>query len=236
MNREKQGTTGEYEIDLTKLFKVLFSHIITITAVTLAGIVLGYFATRFVIKPKYTAHVKLYVNNINTNKSSTVISSSEITAAKALVDTYTVILKTEPTLEKIIDKAGLSCDTNELAGMISAKSVNDTEIFEVDVTNHSPEVAQRTAEAIAEILPDSISSLVDGSSVRIVEHAKLPVKPSSPNLRKNILLGGVGALLLILAFYVIRFLTDTNIHSEDDLRDYFDIPVLGVIPDMEKLV
>lgn len=51
--------------------------------------------------------------------------------------------------------------------MVQAEAVNSTEVFSIDVTSPDPQEAELIANAIADILPDRIADIVEGSSVKI---------------------------------------------------------------------
>jgi capsular exopolysaccharide synthesis family protein len=68
------------------------------------------------------------------------------------------------------------------------------------------------------------------SNVRVVDRARVPVRPSSPNKRRNLILalilglgGGVG-----LAF-LFDFL-DNSVKTSEDVERYAGLPTLGVVP------
>ena len=93
------------------------------------------------------------------------------------------------------------------------------------------------ANTIAKILPDRISEIVDGSSVRIVDYAIIPSHRSSPSMVKNTAMGILAGGFLAAAWVVVRFLLNDKskmmIQSADDLRAaYPDMMVLAMIPDM----
>ena len=170
------------EIDLLRLFGALWrkAWAIVLAAVIFGGCALAY--TVFMVQPLYKSRTLLYVNNsaISVGDAKLSISQGELTAAQSLVDTYSVILKTRTTLEEVIQQAGLNYTYEELVKMISAASVNSTEIFYIEVTSPSPTEAELIANTIGRVLPGKIASIVDGSSVRIVDTAVVPAHKSSP--------------------------------------------------------
>ena len=223
------------EIDLRELFGVLLHRawLIALVAVIGAALVFGY--TYFMVDPLYQSSTLLYVNNsgINIGSSSFSISSGELTAAQKLVDTYVVILKSRAALSEVIEEAELSYTYEELKGMISAGAVNSTEVFEVVVTSKSPTEAEKIANTIANILPEKISDIVNGSDVRIVDYAVVPSHRHSPSYTRNTAIGFLVGAVLAAAIIILTHLLDENIRSEDYLSQSFpDIPLLSVIPDM----
>lgn len=224
----------EVEIDLLHLVQVLWRNAF---AMILAGIIFGSVAfagTKAFITPMYDSRAYLYVNstNLSLGGSKVSISASELTAAKSLIDTYIVILNTRSTLEDVITRSGVSYTYEQLKGMISAASANGTEIFYVDVQSPDPAEARMLANTIAMVLPDKISSIVDGSSVRIVDYAVEATQRTSPSYTKNALIGAVIGVFLVAAFVIIRDLMDEQIHDTDYLIKTYNLPVLAVIPDL----
>lgn len=222
------------EIDLLHIAQVLWKNVIVLI---LTGLIFGsvtYGATRAFVTPLYDSYAYLYVNstNISLGGSKVSISASELTAAKSLVDTYIVILNTRTTLEEVIERSGVNYTYGELKKMVSAASVNGTEIFYIDVTSPDPVEAKVLANTIAQVLPDKISSVVDGSSVRIVDYAVTPDKRSSPSYGKNAILGALVGVFLAAGVIILRDLLDEQIHSAEYLTKTYDIPVLATIPDL----
>lgn len=225
----------EDTIDLLHLAKVLWKHAI---AIVLAGLIFGaaaFIGTKVFVTPMYDARALMYVNstNLSLGGSKVSISTAEISAAKSLVDTYSVILKTRMTLEDVIEQSGVSYTYEQLVKMITAGSVNGTEVFYINVKSADPAEAELLANTIALVLPDKIASIVDGSSVRIVDYAVKPAVKSSPNTAKNAVLGALLGVVLSCGLIIVMDLMDDQIHDVDYLNNtYSDIPVLAVIPDL----
>ena len=178
MNQEEYA-----EIDLLKLIKALWSKalVIIFVAVLFAAGVFAY--TLFFISPAYDATASIYVNNSSFTFGSTSfsISSSELNASNSLVNTYIYILKSRTTLEDVIAKADLPYSYEGLSKMITTRTVTGTAAFDVTVRSSSPIEAEHIANVIAEVLPDRIAEIVDGSSVRIVDYAIVPAHRAAPS-------------------------------------------------------
>lgn len=224
----------EMEIDLLKLARALWRRAwaIMLAAVIFGGAALTY--TAIFVTPLYKAEALMYVNssNISVGGAKVSISQGELTAAQSLIKTYAVILTTRTTLNDVIEQSGVSYTYEELKGMISAQSVNSTEVFSITVTSPSPREAEMLANTIARILPEKIAAIVEGSSARIVDYAVEPAKKASPSLSKNALIGAMLGFVLACGIVVIMELTDEQIHDSDYLIQTYDIPVLAVIPDL----
>jgi len=228
----KQENEEYMEIDLLQLLGTIWQHIVVIMVVTVLGGVAGFALARYVIPAKYQASALLYVNNSSLSVGSTSISLSDLSASQTLVETYIAILKTRLTLNDVIEQAGVHYSFAEMKEMIGAKAVNGTEIFEITVTSRDPQEAERIANTIVKVLPDKITQIMDGSSVRTVDLAVVPQRPSSPNVMSYTLLGALMGMLSSCAVVVIRDLLNEQIMSEDELLKAYNLPVLAAIPDM----
>lgn len=226
---EKYDNRETIEIDLKRLLSVLWSRawIILLVSALAGGLSYGY--ARFFIAPTYAASTRLYVNNNYVDSPG--FSSSQITAAQDLANTYMVILESRSVLEKVRDKTNLGYTYGQLKGMISAYSVDETEVFEVKVTCGDYRHAAVIANAVADVLPDKIATVVEGSSVRVVDYAVENSNPVGPNYQSFLLLGAVSGFSLCAMILTVLELLDTTIYSEEYLvQTYEALPLLTVIP------
>ena len=228
---EKEKTV---EIDLKRILMVLVSKLwlLLVAGALLAALAFGY--SHFFMTPMYSASAKLYVNNTY-GSGSEGYSSSQITAAKDLAQTYMVIAESRPVLEKIRERTGLTYTDGQLSSMISCEAVNETEIFRVQVVCANGAHAIEIANAIADVLPAHIGEIISGTSVTVVERAPQTSSLVSPNKTRNMILGFAIGFALSAAVLVIVELTNDTINSEEQLtRAYPDVPLLALIPDTES--
>ena len=228
-----QTDNNEIEIDLLHLIKVLWQKVWIIGIATiLLGVIAFSYAFLFVT-PQYQAKALMYVNNSSFTVGSTSfsISSSELTAAKSLLNTYVIILKSRTTMEKVLEETGLDYTYEQISDMVSASSVNSTEVFQIVATSSDPAEAELIVDTIVKILPDRIADIVDGSSVRLVDHAVLPTQRSSPSYTKYAMIGLVLGFVLSCGVIIVIDLMDTTIRDEEYLTQRYNLPVLAVVPD-----
>ena len=68
------------------------------------------------------------------------------------------------------------------------------------------------------------------SNIRVVDRARVPVKPSSPNKRRNLILALIlglgGGVALAFLFDVL----DNSVKTSEDVERYGGLPTLGVVP------
>lgn len=231
---EKNTERNETVIDLQRLIGAVWNKVWLVAVVAVVCAVLTFLGTFYFVTPQYQASAMFYVNNsdLSLGSASLSITSSDITASKNLVNSYIVILKTRETLNDVIDYAGVDVTYGELKGMISAASVDSTEIFKVVVTSPDPEEATELANAVAYILPNRIKDIIEGTSAKVVDSAIVPSSPSSPNYTNNTIIGFLIGLIATVAIIVLKEIFDITIRTEEDIEQACTHPVLAAVPDM----
>jgi len=218
----------EKELDIKQLFSILWQNkwFILIMGV-ICGSLVWLFST-FVITPQYSSSVSMYV--YNDSRPNNAISSSDLLTAQKLVDTYIVILTSDSVLNKVSEQLGGGYSSAQLREMLQAASINNTEAFKITATHSNLRFAQKLANTVAEIAPAEIIRVVKAGAVEVIDKATVPVKPSSPNVKINSAIGVLLGLILAIFFCLLKNMFDTVINSEEDLKEVFNIPILGVIP------
>lgn len=222
----------EITIDLRKIFSMLRKKVVFIVIIAVIGSVLAGCITNIFIEPKYTATIKMHVYSSSDNRigANSSISSSEIDASQKLVNTYLVVVTSKTFTEKVADKIGGDITAKQIRSMMSCAQIQDTLAFQVNVTSTSPQQAMEIANAIADTCPDEIVRILKVGGVEVIDYATVPESPSSPNLKKNIMVGFLAGFALSFVFFFIKELFDTSITDEKDLEREFDIPLLGTVP------
>lgn len=96
-------------LDLGKLFRIIKRYLFLIIGCAVGCAVIAILYTVFLITPKYQSYATLIVNNNNSSSLSdgSTITNDQINSAKQLVDTYSVILKSESVMDKVITSLNL---------------------------------------------------------------------------------------------------------------------------------
>ena len=229
VKKEKNG-----EIGFNRVFAALWHRLWLILLVAALCAALTFALVFYLVTPQYEASAMFYVNNSEFSVGDTQLnlSAGDITAAKDLVDSYIVILKTRTSLNEVIAYAGVDVSYSQLRDMITAEPVESTESFQVVVTSSSPAEAEKLANAISYILPQRIDSIIEGTSARIVDAAVLPTRPSSPNYVNSTILGFLIGLIVMVVFVILQEVFDITIRFEEEVTQVCNHPVLASVPDM----
>ena len=234
MNENKIQKNEEMEIDVGRVFRTVWARIWLVALVTILSGAIVLAASFFLITPKYEASAKFYVNNNSRlpGDSASSMSSGDLSTSRNLVDSYMVILNTKETILDVIAYTQSDLTFEDIKDMIEARAVNETEIFEVTITSTDPKEALQLADAFSKILPERISTIIDGTSAKVVETAILPVTPSSPNYFLNTVIGALFGFTLVAAIIVMREIFDVTIRNEEDINQCCKHPILAAVPDM----
>ncbi|HZW48810.1 MAG TPA: Wzz/FepE/Etk N-terminal domain-containing protein [Bacillota bacterium] len=217
------------ELDLRKLIVILLEKwwIIVLSVILCSSVTFGIF--RFMVDPVYTASTTLYVFN-SEDRTSGSLTSSDLTVARSMVTTYVVLLKSDSVLSEVARQTNLGYTGAQIKDMISASSENNTEVIKVMVENTNPEHAQEIANTLLTVGTEKIVKVMKAGSVEVIDEAKLPIKPSSPNVLLNTVIGALLGLMISVMGILLVEMFDTTIKSEEDIKEMFNIPIVGVIP------
>ena len=226
----------EKEIDLLELFWVVWEHKTGIILISVLGAIAAIVFTFAFISPKYRTGFTAYVNNrTETNaQAADALTSGDTSAQQQLTRTYASIITSRPLIEAAIQDSGLNYSYGAVASGITTNVETNTALINVYVTMTKKEDAKLIADSLVKLAPDSLSEIVEGSSMKIVSYPVMPEGRYSPSFTKNAMLGAVAGFALAVAYVVIRSLTDTTIKSEKDLEEKFGISVIGTIPNFQE--
>ena len=217
------------EVDLFDLLRLLWEKLwLIVIAMVLCGSI-AFTGSIFTVAPQYTSTAMMYVNNnsVSVGDSTFTFSTGQLSAAKSLLDVYLIILKSRTTLEAAIEVADLPYSYGQMRSFVTAGSVNGTGIFTISATCENPDDAKLIVDTLVEILPDRISDIVEGSSVRLVDSAVRPSARSSPSYTRYGLIGVVVGAVLSCAAIIIQDLMNTTVRDEEYLKQRYNIPLLA---------
>lgn len=98
------------------------------------------------------------------------------------------------------------------------------------------QVANEIYVMLAKRLEESkVAEVMAPNNVQVVDEPILPEKPISPRKGRTLLLAALLGFLLSSMYIVAMELMNRTIHTEEDVKNYLDLPVLGSIPDEESI-
>ena len=198
----------EVEIDLGEIFHLMLSKLWLLILCFIVGATLAFGGTKFLVTPKYSASSMIYI----LTKTTSVTSLADIQMGSQLTADFEILATSRPVVEEVIEKLDLNYSYEQLVSMIATDNQTDTRIL----------TAERVAYVMASDKP------------KVVEEAVVPQNPSSPNTKKNTLLGGLGLAFVAAAIILIKYLMDDTIMTEEDVKKYLGIHMLAAIPEEKR--
>lgn len=221
----------EEEISLNDIFFAIRKQWRKILTATILGALIAFLISAFLIPKKYISSIELYVNNGANTSTTNAINPNDLTASQKLVSTYIVILKNRDALNQVAAKVG-NISYEQLQSDISMSAVDNTEVFRVSAESEDAQLSVSICKAMADTAPDILKRVVKAGSVEVIGSPSVPSQPSSPDIKRNTLIGVFAFLIVSVLISIIAFLRDNTVKGEKDIQEKLKVPVLGEIPDL----
>ncbi|MGU8054697.1 Wzz/FepE/Etk N-terminal domain-containing protein [Streptococcus suis] len=228
MNNQEMNTI---EIDILLLLKTIWrkKFLIILTALFGAGIAFVY--SSFLVTPQFDSTTRIYVVSQNVEAGAG-LTSQELQAGTYLVKDYKEIILSQDVLTQVATELNLNENLKE---KVSVSIPVDTRIVSISVRDADPNEAARIANSLRTFAAQKIVEVTKVSDVTTLEEAVPAEEPTTPNIKRNILLGllagGILATGIILAMEVL----DDRVKRPQDIEEVMGLTLLGVVPDLKKL-
>lgn len=199
----------------------------------LLGAIAAYAVSTYVIEPKYSSYISLYVLNYDTMSGSTV-SSADLSTRQRLADTYMVILQDTTVREKVCNKLHTRITTGQLASMTNFSTIDETEVIKITATTNDPGLSAEICDVYGSVAPEVLQRVVKAGSVESIGEARVSLSPVSPNITKNTLTGALVGVAVAAVIAMLRTLLDNTVQNEDEFKRIINVPVWASIPTFEK--
>ena len=222
----------EMRLSLRDIIDLFIFNIKMIVTITLIFAIATLIYSTTMIVPKYQTDVTLYVNNTKVTITDRT-TSSDLSTSQMLVPTCINLINTDIMSTEVAKADGLSYSASQIKGMTSASQVGGTEILKITIKGTEPKDITKIANTYADVVPEIIGGnggIVEACSIRLIDKAKVPQAPYSPNVTRNTIIGFIVGLIISCSFILIREILDSRIKNENDLEELFQAPILGTIP------
>ena len=175
------------------------------------------------------------------------ISNADLSVSRSLVSTYIAILQNRAVIKEVADALPNRLNEEQMSrafnlvdgkvpvgrlqSCISMNSDGNTEILVISAKTTDPLVSAAICDTYNIIAPDYLIRMVGAGSVEAISAAEIPTSPSEPNVMKNTAIAGMLGFVLICGIYVLIFLFDHSVETEEDIKQ-FKVPFLGDIPEV----
>ena len=222
------------ELDLRDILHIIGKRFWLIITVAALAAFLASMISAFFLDKIYSSSTTLIVSGQKSRTNANDLQQSDVSLARDLVNTYSVIIKSDSVLEKVEDEENLDMPLEDLRSKISVNSENDTEIIRIIVEDTDPQRAMDTANSLADVFMDEVTSLLKLNNVQTIDVAKAPLDPVRPKVARNTALAAVLGLVLGFGIAFLAETLDHTIKTQEDVEKVMGIPVLGNIPNFGK--
>lgn len=214
------------EIDLKELFFVLLGKIWILIAFTIAGAVIAALYTILCVTPMYQSTSSLYI----LSKTTTLTSLTDLQMGTQLTQDYMVLAKSRNVVETVIDELELDMTYEQFLENVTIANEANTRILSLSVRNSDPYMAKTIVDKYAEVTASKTADVMATEVPNIVDIGVVAEHPVSPNTKKNTVLGGLLAFVVVAGIIIVRYLMDDSIKTADDAEKYLGLTNLGSIP------
>ena len=229
-NQENQAV----EIDVFAMLKTLWKRKFSIILVALVFAIAAFGYSAFLAKKEYQSTSRIYVVS-RQNQDNNALTNSDLQAGSYLVKDYREIILSQNVLTQAIEELKLDMTPAELSKKISVSVPTDTRILSITAKDGDPKEAARIANGLRNVAAEKIISVTKVSDVTTLDEAEVPPSPSSPNIRRNVLLGFIAGAGLMVVLMVVVEVLDDRVKRPEDIEELMDLTLLGIVPYIKKL-
>lgn len=229
-NQENQAV----EIDVFAMLKTLWKRKFSIVLVALVFAIAAFGYSAFLAKKEYQSTSRIYVVS-RQNQDNNALTNSDLQAGSYLVKDYREIILSQNVLSQAIEELKLDMTPAELSKKISVSVPTDTRILSITAKDGDPKEAARIANGLRNVAAEKIIAVTKVSDVTTLDEAEVPQIPSSPNIRRNVLLGFIAGAGLMVVLMVVVEVLDDRVKRPEDIEELMGLTLLGIVPDIKKL-
>ena len=214
------------ELNLNELFSYMWSKKLVILLIAVIFLTGSIVYSTFLQKPMYQSYTTILL----TKEENTAITTTDLNLNRILVDTYSVIIKSNTVIKQVINNLNLDYSVGSLKKLVTVESVNDTEIIKITVKNSDAVLAKDIANEIAKVFNSEIVKLYNIQNIGVVDRAEVNNVPYNVNIIKQVVLATIRGCVLAFALVFVVFYFDTTVKSAEDVEKKLGLAVIGTIP------
>lgn len=219
------------EIDVLSLLRTIWrkKFLILLTAILTTGLAFAYSA--FLATPQYDSTTRLYVVTQSSDNVAG-ITNQDLQAGSFLVKDYKEIILSQDVLKNVTTTLGITDDIKE---KITVNIPVDTRILSITVRDSDPNQAATIANTLRDEAAKKIIEVTKVSDVTTLEAAMPAENPSTPQTKRNLVLGFIVGAFLATALVIVLEVLDDRVKRPQDIEEGLGMTLLGVVPQAEKL-
>lgn len=212
-------------IDLLDLFQQYLKKWWMILIGFIVGTLLAGVYTFKIATPIYEASSMVYMRG-----AGEVVSFQDLQVGAALTKDYEVIFTSRPILEEVVKELDLDISWKQLRNRVVLTNQDDTRILKVALQDADPKLASEIVNKVVEIGMESVKE-IDSKEPYLIEKAVVDWDKVSPSHRKNLMMGALLGIVLVVGVITLNYLLNDRIRSVKDVEQTLHLPVFCIVPE-----
>lgn len=225
MDRTQSDVREMEEIDLLELFRDILKHIKLIIVLCILFGFGGFFGTKLLIAPTYTASTSIYLTP-QISESGSLDYNSQMANSKLVTNALNLLTQNN-IMSEVAKDVGLE-SADSVKKLVSVTNESNTEIITISATTTDPKLSKDIANDTVNTFIRTMQKNLNVRNIEVVDKAKLSYVPSGPNVKKNTMMAGVVGV----GYAVLKFLLDNRLRTKEEAEKYLGIPVFCEIPEL----
>lgn len=217
------------DIDIKRIFDIIFSKKIFIILIIILSITLGYVYSYYYKQPEYKSSVTILLV-ADENKADKELTQTDLNINTSLISTYSSIAKSTNVMQKTIDNLGLDISTSKLQKNIEVNQIDKTQFLKITVKDSNPEIAKNIANELSRVFTEQIKEIYNLANISIVDEAEIENVPCNINHPKDIIIFTFAGLLISIMTVMIIYFFDDTIKDEKDIEKNIKLRNIGTLP------
>lgn len=200
------------EISLSELSRTIRRYVFLIVLMMALGLGASLAYMHYRVTPLYRSDSELIVSQVGEEG----IQYNQIQMNIQLIKTYQSIITGSAVLNKASDKLDNAYSPQQLRSAIEVSQPENSQLFYVQATMESPEIAQQALEQVIESFQEVTEQIYPNSQVQIVVLAEPSLNKSkvSPSTLVYSSVGLILGLATSVTYILVKELLDTRIRDE----------------------
>lgn len=219
-------------ITFRDLWDIFVSRLWVLAVAAVVAVAILFTVSTLTFVPQYESVATLYILKQNEDADSSTGSSEDFSLALKVVNDCNYLLKGHSVLDEVIKEQELKYSYKQLYDRVTVTNPTDTRILEVRVEADSPELAKQIVDSICVIGTEKIEQAMGFQQVNLYEYGILKTEPCNGLGLTAYLLAAIAAAALTYVVFLLIFIFDDRIRTNEEIENAFGLSILGEIPNV----
>lgn len=182
-------------------------------------------------EPIYKTYTSLIVEE---SKNSYDSDNNQKYLDQKFMGTYGEIVKSKLVIDDVRENLEITASFREVFKSIEVGVVPDTDILKIEVTGKDPKLITEIANEIAKVSITHVKEMTDTKNIKVMDKAQVPHTQTNSISKSNIFIAGVLGFLISISVVFLSEYLDNTIKTPKDIKKYLNLPVMGIIQEVDK--